>query len=807
MAAGQQKRRSNAGNVVCCYLQEQYRARKRKNPKSTQNLVEIDSHIALKLVESQVNPIARREQIGISWRDLDPFIESAPHRYTPLADVLSLPQEIFELENLTRVLSYEVWEMNLSETERNFLTQFLPQGMDQEQVLPALLKGENFHFGNPFLKWGASLCSGNLHPDAVLHQEHCFKANKRAYYLELQNYHDNILENLLNLKERWASGKDPAKHIVQKTWKKGFLVDSQGNSLAVSERTRAIANSKKEQKPNKFHIRSGDGAKYMSYFKISRKQHRLVKRMKQSGDGIQSKSLNRVLGDIDSFHVQPYKTFEEEERKKLHDYWLVLAKRDLPAAFLDWKERQLKQQQWRCSLKQEIVEKKKKSLEEEEERDYCDDMVARQRGNGETENEPSMDMQSSEDDDESVLLSAHYQPLNRIPSLDGHHDPMETHSEEGSQEILKPDGAPPNMSEFLGNMNPTEGAVLHEVEESSSKDVWPVIGTPDLHCHSNSVSQGYPFVSELSLQQPKPMEEQATGLIDLESDMAEQDAKEALQHGPSNFVGPALHMSNGGSFIGSYTNEDCNGLLQPIFKGQGFLPSYSHEHKQQPMLQFLATNNAALETGHLPRHFQEQQQQLLDQREMREKELYMRQVIQKSMYSGGNRYPVPGRELFSLVEQQGWAADSAHISTPIQSHMAVEGLLEQNLFQDEHRAYGGWSALDVSSSSGRCLGNGSGADESLFSVLSQSNKLQPHSYSQVRLTEQYTPGRAFMGGGMIGNSDVFPQMAHQLNYFSREATATAIRKVNNMPWMNTQHQGAGIHDSIGKSSFLSNWDQ
>ncbi|XP_043724837.1 uncharacterized protein LOC122671595 [Telopea speciosissima] len=800
MAAGQQKRRLNAASFVSGYLQEQYRARKRKNLELTQNVTEIDSHIALKLEENQVNPIARREQIGIAWRDLDPFIESAPHRYTPLADVLSLPKEIFELENLTRVLSYEVWEMNLSETEKKFLTQFLPQGMDQEQVLLALLQGENFHFGNPFLKWRTSLCSGNLHPDAVLHQEYCFNANKRAYYLELQKYHDDILEILLNLKETWVSGKDTGKHIVQKTWKKAFLVDSQENSLAVSERTRVITNSKKEEKPHKNHIQSGNGAKYMSYFKISRKQHQLVKRMKQSGDGIQSKSLNRVLGDIKSFHVQPYKTFEEEEGNKLRDYWLVLVNRDLPAAFLDWKERQLKQQQWRCSLKQEMVEKKIKSAEEEEERAYCDSMVARQRENGETENEPSMDMQSSEDDDESVPLSAHYHPLERIPSLNGHHDPMEMHSEEGSQEILKPEGAPPNLSECLGNINrntsPTEGAVLHEVQVSSSKDVWPVVGNSVLHCHSNSLRQGYPFVSELSLQQPKPMEERATGLIDLESHMVEQDAKEAL------------HMSNSGSFICSYTNEDCNELLQPIFKGQGFLPSYSHEHKQQPMLQFLATNAGAVETGHLPRHFQEQQQLLLlEQREMREKELYMRQIIQKGMYPSGNRYPVPSRELFSPVQEQDWTVDSVHASTPVQSHLAGEGLLGQNWFQDEHRAHGCWSALDVSSSSSRCLGNGSAADESLFSVLSQSNKLQPHSYSQVRLTEQYTPGRDYIGGGIIGNNDVFPQMAPQFNYFSREATATAVRRVNNMPWMNTQHQSAGVHDSIVKSSFLSNWDQ
>lgn len=36
---------------------------------------------------------------------------------------------------------------------------------------------------------GTSVCSGDCHPDAVLRQEQCNKANKIAYYKELQDYH------------------------------------------------------------------------------------------------------------------------------------------------------------------------------------------------------------------------------------------------------------------------------------------------------------------------------------------------------------------------------------------------------------------------------------------------------------------------------------------------------------------------------------------------------------------------------------------------------------------------------------------
>lgn len=46
--------------------------------------------------------------------------------------------------------------------------------------------------------------------------------------------------------------------------------------------------------------------------------------MKQSGKSIQSKSLNRVLGNLDMLHVQPYEEFVKEERKKLHEHWFVV---------------------------------------------------------------------------------------------------------------------------------------------------------------------------------------------------------------------------------------------------------------------------------------------------------------------------------------------------------------------------------------------------------------------------------------------------------------------------------------------------
>lgn len=52
----------------------------------------------------------------------------------------------------------QAWQTLLSENERNLLMQFLPTGTDKEQVLQTLLAGDNFHFGNPFLKWQVYMC-------------------------------------------------------------------------------------------------------------------------------------------------------------------------------------------------------------------------------------------------------------------------------------------------------------------------------------------------------------------------------------------------------------------------------------------------------------------------------------------------------------------------------------------------------------------------------------------------------------------------------------------------------------------------
>ncbi|XP_027923844.1 uncharacterized protein LOC114181564 isoform X1 [Vigna unguiculata] len=426
MAADQRRKRVNGANIAGYGSREQQRI-KRKNLGLVQNDLNMRSHISVEWDGNQKKVVAKREQVGISWRQTKPFINSVANGHKLVADVLTVPQEIFDLDNLSDVLSYEVWMNLLSENERNLLMNFLPRGFEPHQVVEDLLTGINFNFGNPFTKWGASLCLGDLHPDMIVYREQHLKSEKREYYSHIHNYHNDMIGFLSNLKKSWQSCKDLEKEIVQKTWRskrvekripskviESRVYDHDGNVTGTSESCswdaedkacssdNQISSLRKDdklqrrvlekdivkgksrnlmdtldkvpvgEKPKtgdklpKRNSHSSDGDKYMSYIKISRQQHELVKNMKQSGKSIQSRSLNRVLGNLEKIDVQPYNIFVKEEKKKLQEHWLLLVNKDLPQAYVNWKERQRQRDAVINSLVAEMKDRSNSFIEEED---------------------------------------------------------------------------------------------------------------------------------------------------------------------------------------------------------------------------------------------------------------------------------------------------------------------------------------------------------------------------------------------------------------------------------------------------------
>lgn len=874
MAADQRKRRLNGTIVAGCSSREQYRAKK-KSLGLPQYDLNMNPHISLEWDNSQKRVVPKREQICLTRRDTNPIIDSVPHCQNIVADVFTIPPEMFELENLKDILSYEVWQTLLSENGRNLLTQFLPNGEDVQNVVQALLAGENFHFGNPFLKWGASLCSGNLHPDTVFHREQCFKANKKSYYSELQKYHHDMIGSLQKMKERWASCKDPEKEFVQSIWRsrklseknilapesdskfcdpmenlgatsescswvaddkacssdnqnssmmmggelqkrngvstcrKGFMMDKSRKPLSGSDDTlKVVARSRKAERVNKRNVHCSDGAKYMSYFKISKKQHQLVMSMKQSGKSIQSKSLNRVLGDLDGFHVQPYEVYEEEERKKLHNHWLQVATRDLPAAFANWRNRQSQRLEITKSLERELEENLKYLMEgdeeeeaEEDEEENSDSVLHEQDSEG-TDQDSTME---DEELDPASFYSHHLekiQSLNSSPEVnpididseDNHiiSNPVETCPDvseysricsrevkpididsEDKRVISKPVVIPPDISEYSRILNPTNVSVSQGVRSSSAIDVWSSVNAPESFYHS-TLNPNYASSSELSLGHPPVIEEHQTRLIDLECDLHEENHEE-----PNNV--PFTYQNN-----------------EPLqsFVKTARIPSYHYEQKQTG-LDFQPIANLIESRPFLtPMPFREQLQPPLQQN------------IPENLYSDGgtSRYFIPRPEHLSppINNTQDWAVNSL----PLQPHSNSGEFLNQNWFSGNLQVRNGWSGSEgacVQTQNIGSLNNLSNGDGHLFNVLSGAT-----SYNSLGSSEQFIPTRNFgvMNGGIPCNNNVLPQtsLSHSLDYLNGRETAAASLMANNIGWMGLPHQNSALHDLMGKQ-YLRSWNQ
>lgn len=337
MAAGKQKKR-----LINSTNPEQYRPGKKPKFHSSNCLISLKSQIGLKWDDYQKRVVPKKEQVGILWSDLAPFIESSQKHCSGLADITYVPPETFSLENLRGVLSYEVWATCLTEAERKFLIQFLPSESVAEENVHLLLTGKNHHFGNPSLSWFSSLCYGDIHPDAVLKKEKQVRADEKAHRINLRNYHSNMVETLKKWRKRWLGCDDP-----EILFRDNPVKQKQGDIRSKST---------KSEMPLKV-AQIGDVSKFMSYIEISRTQHNLVKSLKQSGDGIQTKHLIRVIGDLDKFHVKPYGTLMEDEQRKLREHWLNISCNDLPAAFEARRDKMMLIEKFRKLLGLELGEK------------------------------------------------------------------------------------------------------------------------------------------------------------------------------------------------------------------------------------------------------------------------------------------------------------------------------------------------------------------------------------------------------------------------------------------------------------------
>ncbi|XP_022992708.1 uncharacterized protein LOC111488971 [Cucurbita maxima] len=888
MAANQRRKRLSSASVVGHSSREPYRVRKKNLalPRSDANL---RPHITLAWDGSKKRVVSKREQIGISWRKLKPFVDSVPKEQTILADVFDVPREIFELEDLSEVLSLEVWHAYLSENERNNLKKFLPGEQENEtDLVGELFSGNNFHFGNPLVKWESSLCSGALHPDAVLQHEQCLRADKKAYSRELQKYHNNMIGYLQKLKDRCANCKDPEKEIRHQTWRSrssenrvstrvnesrfdyhedNTIATSESDSWAAEEKACSSDNQNSfmkgrvfsericnkgckrerfrtsstalydklnvgtriEEKLQKRNIQCSDGSKYMSYFKISKKQHDLVKNMKQSG------SLDQVLGDIQAFNVQPYQVFVEEEQQKLHEHWLQLSKVHLPVAYSNWRKIHLQRRELTKALEQDL--KDRQTLIMDVDIESHNSML---RGQIDTEETDQMDVEGTgnESIEKSIAGSQSSQSSEQINGgleIDNSLDPEDHDTLNSGNTILEESGLSRNLN--ATEFSASQGEVLLSVGDVCTRQVMPK------NYYSSSTSHGYATSSSnLSLSNSHAYDEQKTKVFNVEPDMAARGVAKCLlprqsddgtyvKHGfhdrvigknvlprqsdNGTFVEPDLHsrdigksllhrQSDDGTFS-SYENQGKDELLHSVFTRQGGL-SFHHKERHSG-LDFQPLNNDLIEESQYSRHFQEQSELSvpLQQRRKEDGQVYIQHGVPGNIYPDGNRYPNPAtQQQLPSVGMQGWAVNSVRMPSHIHFHPINGGsLLGENWFPGNHQVHDGFTGPDGVIVPNQSIGTGSSStDQTLFSVLSQSNQFRSPFHpmsSNGQLISPRNYGMLREGNPMIGN--VLPEASNPLSYLGGHEIPS-----QSMSWVGTRHQNSNLTDPMEKP-YLRSWNQ
>ncbi|KAJ4812049.1 nuclear factor kappa-B-binding protein [Rhynchospora pubera] len=851
MAAGQQKRRLSNSN-----LHDPIKGKKKKKLDSSDYTLSLRPHVDLDWDERRKRVMPRKEQVGLAWKDLAPFVDTVPQPCKGLADVFHVPKEIFGLKDLSNVLSYEVWASCLSESDRKLLSQFLPSGISTGQAVRSLLKGENLHFGNQFTKWSASVCCGDMHPDAVRLKEKQFRSDRKASYVELNNYHSRMIEDLEGWKEKWLNCKDPEKLF---------------RDTPTKHKAGSVTSPPEKPKVNKREVLQKiirtDTAKYMSYVKISKSQYEQVKNLKHSGEGFQPKLLAPVLGDIKKLSIKPYESFMEEEKTRLHEHWLQVAKEALPLAFETWKGRNLEIQQWKKALiveipagfeawkerkteNEQLTKSSSTDVDDERMSDMEEDMNSQElegqseqlmmgRGyisnsspnvseepeeseEGEEEQEDELQQEEEEreeeDDEEEEREEDEVEPeaevetkdMEEVEAVEGNSSEEDLAEEQEAEDIAE---EPVPLSEEHNNLN-NMTSYRHDLER-----------IPSLNSHHQDASAPpetdtfIPVSTSSEIAEPFPCDEMGQPTSPDKwvpvSDYNRQH--EYMKPRESSLKLPELIPQQRSAGVGAVIDLERNVMemdngasifypeLIPSFQKEPEMlpPSYAHGGLNGMKQHIAGLTPSYLMTRERPPESLQAQQRLLEQRQqVRDNNMYMHQ--QQQPLNKPPMYPTSSYSNQGHLSPMGPTRQNMNVNINMTNDLRLPlNNTGYTWFPQEHQMHANnnntnsWSGMDTSSST---------SDGSLFSVLSECTKIQPRMQYQGMNPEQYSAPRSF---GMAGGVDnVYGYMPPQLGRNNNSSinnrsdnTGTSAGTMDSLAWMNFRHQNSnpGMPDSTGQT--------
>lgn len=133
----------------------------------------------------------------------------------------SIPYEVYDLPDLTGILSIETWNSFLTEGERFFLSCFLPD-MDQETfslTMQELLGGANLCFGNPVDMFYKKLRGGLFTPKVSCCKEGVIFVKRKMYYYSLRYYHEKLIKTFTEMQRLWDQyGKELGNNTKLLLW-------------------------------------------------------------------------------------------------------------------------------------------------------------------------------------------------------------------------------------------------------------------------------------------------------------------------------------------------------------------------------------------------------------------------------------------------------------------------------------------------------------------------------------------------------------------------------------------------------------
>ncbi|XP_032496342.1 nuclear factor related to kappa-B-binding protein isoform X3 [Phocoena sinus] len=116
---------------------------------------------------------------------------------------VSLPEDLLEdPEIFFDVVSFSTWQEVLSASQREHLQQFLPRFPEdsteqQDELILALFRGENFRFGNPLHIAQKLFRDGHFNPEVVKYRQLCFRSQYKRYLSSQQQYFHRLLKQIL----------------------------------------------------------------------------------------------------------------------------------------------------------------------------------------------------------------------------------------------------------------------------------------------------------------------------------------------------------------------------------------------------------------------------------------------------------------------------------------------------------------------------------------------------------------------------------------------------------------------------------